>query len=97
MVNVPDQSVDWIGFSILEIFSKGREITFLTMLGGDALEPSCLDFFTFLVFSSDGRFLQSLATPLPVLLLLACKKHIQTRLISVDIVHIYIYIKCHHA
>jgi hypothetical protein len=30
MANTPDQDVDWIGFPILEIFPKGREITFLT-------------------------------------------------------------------
>jgi hypothetical protein len=30
MASAPDQDVNWIGFSIPEIFSKGREITFLT-------------------------------------------------------------------
>jgi hypothetical protein len=30
MASAPDQGADWIGFPILEIFSKGKEITFLT-------------------------------------------------------------------
>jgi len=50
---------------------------FVVTLGGDGLEPSCLDFFTVLVLSSDGRFFRSLAAPPPLLLLLACKEHIQ--------------------
>lgn len=50
---------------------------FVVTLGGDGLEPSCLDFFTVLVLSSDARFFRSLAAPLPLLLLLACKEHIQ--------------------
>jgi hypothetical protein len=29
--STPDQGADWIGFPILEIFSKGKEITFLTI------------------------------------------------------------------
>jgi hypothetical protein len=28
--SAPDQDADWIGFSIPEIFTKGKEITFLT-------------------------------------------------------------------
>jgi hypothetical protein len=86
--NTPNRNV--LLSSGMNEFSFTVLIFVVTLLGGDALEPSCLDFFTLLVLSSDGRFLQSLAAPLPVLLLLACKKHIQTQFISIDISFIYI-------